>query len=75
MAELLNLPKIYIDNIKYSGYNNNFIFKPTIFHNIYLKANVSRKIKMNKFSNILKGLALDYYYSNISINAIVINFN
>lgn len=32
------------------------------------------KQKLKAFSIIIKGLALDFYYSNINISAITINF-
>ena len=73
--ELSNLAKVYIDNKKYSGCNNSFIFKLTIFHNICLKANILFKVKMKTFSTMFKGLTLDYYYSNISISAVTMNFD
>lgn len=73
--ELLNLAKIYIDNKKYSACNNTFIFKLAIFQNICSRANVSLEIKIKAFSIMLKSLSLDYYYSNISISGMVINFN
>lgn len=72
--ELLNLIKTYINKEKYNGYNNSFIFKLAIFHNIYLKANFLLKAKMKAFSTIFKSLALNYYYSNVSTNS-AINFD
>lgn len=60
--KLSNLMKIYNDNIKYSGYNNSFIFKLAIFHNICFKTNVLLKRKMKVFSIILKNLALNNYF-------------
>ena len=73
--ELSNLAKIYINDAKYSGCNDSFIFKMAIFHHIYLRADVLPEAKMKAFPTILKGLALDYYYSIISISAVAMNFN
>ena len=73
--ELSNLAKIYIDNAKYSGRNDSFTFKLAIFHNICLRADVPPKAKMKAFPIMFKGLALDYYYSNISISAVAMNFD
>lgn len=73
--KLLNLAKIYIDSAKYSGRNNIFTFKLAIFHDICSKSDVLPKAKIKVFFIMLKSLALDYYYSNISISGIVINFN
>lgn len=71
--KLSNFVKIYSDNAKYSGYNNNFIFKLMIFHDICFKADISPKTKMKAFSIMFQGLTLDYYYLNINISAIAIN--
>lgn len=43
--ELSNLAKIYTNNAKYSSHNNIFIFKLSIFYDIYLKANILPKTK------------------------------
>lgn len=71
--ELLNLVKIYTNEVKYSSQNNSFIFKLAIFYDIYARAIVLLKAKMKAFSIILKKLVLDYYYSNISISSIGLN--
>lgn len=73
--KILNLEKIYTNEAKYNKQNNSFTFKLKIFYNIYIKANIVPKAKIKTFSIILKGLALDYYYLNISISGIAINFN
>lgn len=73
--KLSNLAKIYIDDVKYSGRNNSFTFKLPIFYNICSRADVPSKAKIKAFPTMLKSLALDYYYSNISTNAITINFD
>ncbi len=73
--ELSNLAKIYTNNAKYSGRNNSFTFKLAIFHDIYSRADVLPEAKMKAFPTMLKGLALNYYYSNISTSAIAMNFD
>lgn len=72
--ELSNLVKIYINDAKYSNRNDSFIFKSAIFYNIFLTADIQFKVKIKAFSIIFKGLALDYYYVNISISVIALNF-
>lgn len=72
---LSNLAKIYTNDIKYSGYNHSFTFKLAILNNICLRAYILLKIKMKVFSTMLKGLVLDHYYLNISINAVAMNFD
>lgn len=73
--KLLNLVKIYTNNGKYSSHNNNFIFKLAIFYNISLRVDVLSKVKIKIFFTMLKSLTLDYYYLNISISGIIMNFN
>ena len=66
--------KIYVNDTKYSGRKYSFIFKPKIFHDICLKANVLPKAKIKIFLIMLKDLALDYYYFNISTSDVVQKF-
>ena len=66
--ELSNLAKMYTDETKYSGENDSFAFKLTIFHDICARADVPQEAKLKVFPTMLKGLALDYYYSNVSIS-------
>lgn len=73
--ELLNLVKIYINDGKYSGYNNSFIFNLAIFYNIYLSANILFEAKMKAFFTMFKDLALNNCLSNIGISGTVINFD
>lgn len=73
--KLSNLVKIYINDTNYNKRNNSFTFKMAILHDIYSKIDVLSKAKIKAFSIMVKNLALDYYYSNININAITINFD
>lgn len=60
---------MYTDKIKQSSKNNSFLFKLTIFCDIYVGADISQEILLKAFSNIFTSLTLDYYYSNTNINA------
>lgn len=73
--ELSNLAKIYSDDAKYSGCNDSYIFKLAIFHNICLRADVLPEAKIKAFPTMLKGLALDYYYFNMTTSAVALNFD
>lgn len=73
--ELSNLAKIFTNNAKYSGHNNSFTFQLIIFHDICLRVDVLPKTKIKAFLTMFKSLALNYYYSNISISIIAMNFN
>lgn len=72
--ELANLTKMYTDESKYSGGNDSFTYKLTIFHDICARADVPHQAKLKALLTMLKGLALDYYYSNISADNVPITF-
>ncbi len=64
--ELVNLAKLYSDDAKYSEENDNFSFKLTMFNDMCDRINVSFETKLKAFSTMLKGLALNYYYANMT---------
>ena len=66
--ELSIIIKIYIKESKYKSNKNSFNFKLTIFHNIYRCANILYKAKAKAFPTILKGLVLNFFYLNNTIN-------
>ena len=73
--ELSNLAKMYTEESKYSGENDSFTFKLAIFNDICSRADVPSEAHMKAFLTILKGLALDYYYLNIGITSLTMNFD
>ena len=60
--------KIYIKESKYRGDGDSFDFKLAIFYNICGYADVLYKAKAKAFPIILKGLVLNFYYLNNTIN-------
>jgi len=56
---------MYTEDNKYSGEDNNFNFKLTIFHNLYSRANMLQEAKVKAYPTILHSLALNYYYTNL----------
>ncbi len=70
--KLANLAKLYTNEVKYSDENDSFSFKLTIFHDMCDRADVSQSAKLKAFSTMLKGLTLDYYYSNMSSDILII---
>ena len=66
--ELSIIIKIYTKESKYRGNRDSFNFKLTIFYNIYRRANILYKAKAKAFSTMLKGLVLDFFYLNNTIN-------
>ena len=66
--ELSIIIKIYIEESKYGGNRDSFDFKLAIFYNICRRTNIPHKAKAKVFPTMLKGLALDFYYLNNTIN-------
>jgi hypothetical protein len=64
--ELVNLTKLYSDETKYSEENDNFSFKLTMFNDMCDRIDVSSKAKLKAFFIMLKRLALNYYYANMT---------
>jgi hypothetical protein len=59
---------MYIEESKYGGNRDSFNFKLAIFYNIYRRTNILYKAKAKIFPIMLKGLALNFYYLNNTIN-------
>ena len=66
--ELNIIIKIYIEENKYRSNRDSFKFKLTIFYNIYRCANILYKTKAKAFPTMLKGLVLNFFYLNNTIN-------
>ena len=66
--ELSTIIKIYIEESKYKSNRDSFNFKLTIFYNICGRADVPYKAKAKAFPIMLKGLALNFFYLNNTIN-------
>ena len=66
--ELNTIIKIYTKESKYGGNKNSFDFKLAIFYNIYGCTDVLYKAKAKVFFIMLKGLALNFFYLNNTIN-------
>ena len=66
--ELNIIIKMYIKENKYKNNKNSFNFKLTIFYNIYGRANILYKAKAKAFPIMLKGLVLNFFYLNNTIN-------
>jgi hypothetical protein len=64
--ELANLTKLYSEKTKYNEENDNFSFKLTMFNDMCDRTDVSSETKLKAFPTMLKGLALDYYYANVT---------
>ena len=60
--------KMYTEESKYRSNRDSFDFKFTIFYNIYRRANILYKAKAKAFPIMLKGLVLNFFYLNNTIN-------
>jgi hypothetical protein len=54
--ELATLAKLYTDEAKYSGENDSFSFKLTIFHDISRRAGVPPEARLKAFPTMLSPL-------------------
>ena len=59
---------MYTKESKYGNNKNNFNFKLAIFYNIYRRINILYKAKAKAFPIMLKGLVLNFFYLNNTIN-------
>jgi hypothetical protein len=66
--ELSIMIKMYIEESKYRGNRDSFDFKLAIFYDICGCINVLYKAKAKAFPIMLKGLVLDFFYLNNTIN-------
>ena len=66
--ELNIIIKMYTKENKYKGNRDSFNFKLTIFYNIYRCVNILYKAKAKAFPTMLKGLVLNFFYLNNTIN-------
>ena len=62
------MAKVYTDEAKYSGEDDSFDHKLMIFHDLCARSDIPPEVRIKVFPVMLKGLALDHYYSNISAN-------
>ena len=65
---LSNLAKWYTEENKYSGDSDNFEFKLNIFRDLCKRAGVPLEAQATAFPTMLRGLALNIYYSNLTLN-------
>jgi len=61
-----NLAKLYTEEQKYSSENDNFEYKLNIFNNTCKQADLSVKDKTDALSQMLKNLALDFFFSTLN---------
>ena len=59
---------MYTEESKYRGNRDSFNFKLAIFYNIYRHTDILYKAKAKAFPMMLKGLVLDFFYLNNTIN-------
>ena len=62
--DLATLAKMYTEESKYSGKDNNFNYKLTIFNDLCNRVGIPQKVKIKGFLIMLRGIALNFYYKN-----------
>ena len=65
---------MYFDETKYNDKNNSWNFKFIIFHDMCARVDMFETVKLMTFSIMFKNFALNYYYSNVSIRKLALNF-
>ena len=75
--ELINLSKMYYDEVKYSGKKNSLIYKLTIFANMCARVSLSNThhARIMAFPIMLREPALAYFYNNICMTGPPSSFN
>ena len=61
---ILEVAKIYTEEQKYDGVNGSFDLKLAIFLDICQRVDLPASCLLRAFPTMLKGLALDHFYSN-----------
>src|SRR6266536_4543583 len=72
--ELANLVKLYSNNSKYSNKDDNLDYKLMIFYDLCQKASVPLQAFDQAYSTMLRGLALDHYYTNTD-QCLILQYN
>jgi len=65
--DLATLVKMYTEESKYSGEDDNFDRKLTIFNDLYDRVGIPQEAKIKGFLIMLRGITLDFYYKNKAI--------
>lgn len=62
--DLATLAKMYTEESKYSGEDDNFDRKLTIFNDLCDRVGIPQEAKIKGFPTMLRGIALNFYYEN-----------
>ncbi|SLM35312.1 hypothetical protein LPUS_04519 [Lasallia pustulata] len=61
------MAKMYTEELKYTGNGDSLDHKLVIFYDICSRADVPEEAYMKAFPTMLKGLALDFYYTDLAM--------
>jgi hypothetical protein len=64
-ASLINLTKMYTDEQKYGGEMDSFVFKYNVFKDMCARAGIHDTLYVRAFPTMLKGTALNHYFTCI----------
>ena len=62
--DLVTLVKIYTEESKYSGEDDNFDRKLTIFNDLCNRVGIPQEAKIKGFLTMLRGITFNFYYKN-----------
>jgi hypothetical protein len=62
--DLATLVKMYTEESKYSGEDDNFDRKLTIFNDLYNRIGIPQEVKIKGFPTMLRSITLNFYYGN-----------
>ena len=69
------MAKLYTNEFKYSGENDNFNFKLIIFIDLCQKADIFKQEFSQAYFTMLCGLVFDHYYTNLKSNPFSVPFD
>ena len=62
--DLVTLAKMYTEESKYSGEDNNFDYKLMIFNDLYDRVGIPQEVKIKGFLTMLRSITFNFYYKN-----------
>jgi hypothetical protein len=62
---IANLAKLYTEEDKYDGWNDNFDYKLIIFHNNCDTVGIPKSLRNKAYHRMLRGLARQHYFTNM----------
>lgn len=68
-SDLVNFAKVFTDDMKYSGEDDHFDYKLSVFHDVCERIGITLLNRVKVYPTLLKGPALDHYYTYVAAKA------